>query len=124
MLFTIVKGQSLERKVFSTAGLTAAPTGAYFSTTIGEAIMGTRLDALPFLVQGFQQPIILRPLAAISSELHGHWQNNQVVLNWYTDMAAEDGHFVVERKFERENFQAIKLVGSSGTTDYSFVTTP
>lgn len=114
------QGQTLERKVFSTAGITGAPTGAYFSITIGEAVMGTRFGTSPFLIQGFQQPIVLRPLAAVGSNLTGYWQENQVMLNWATHMPANEGHFIIERSFEANTFQAIGLLASSGGLTYSF----
>lgn len=90
----------LERKAFSNFCLTSDASGPYFSTTVGESVIGTFLGGSLNFTQGFQQPELLTPLAVVSVNLHAHAVGRQVQLHWEVPEGVAEGVFLLERRLE------------------------
>ncbi|RMG22953.1 MAG: T9SS C-terminal target domain-containing protein [Bacteroidetes bacterium] len=112
--------QILERKVFSTSCLTGQVNGTYFSTTFGEAIMGSLPGAGPALTQGFQQPVVVTPLAIAAPSLQAGWEAGAVQLHWYLPQAVEYGLFEIERGSAVDKMQRIARVQADGSLHYAY----
>ena len=114
-----IQAQSLERKIYSSAGDQALIGLTSYSYTFGEPFIGTDLTSLPSLTMGFHQPIPLSLLAVHSLEANGTWEEDLAVLSWTTDAFVPRSWFQIERSENGIDFLPISELDQHAQSTYS-----
>ncbi|MEM7368145.1 MAG: T9SS type A sorting domain-containing protein [Bacteroidota bacterium] len=115
-------GQSLERKVFSSAGDHQLIGLTSYSYTFGEPFVGTDLTNLPSLTMGFHQPMFMTVLAVEHFELYARWQEASAALQWTSNRFVAGSIFMIERSTDGITFSWIGELASASLNRnaYSF----
>lgn len=123
LAYQIGAGQSLERKVYSSAGDHQLIGLTSYAYTFGEPFIGTDLSNIPSITMGFHQPVFTTILAVHHVELKGRWENARAVLDWTTDQLVAGSSFSIERSLDGHSFSWVGVVqtGANRSNLFSFV---
>ena len=112
---------TLGRTVFGCCGMSVTVGGTNYNYTIGEAVIGTKIGALPQLTIGFQQPIDNSLLPVTLLDFMAIQRGDDAEITWTTVWEMNSKTFVVERSVDRVNFQPVgQLPGAGESMDPRF----